>query len=132
MKCDRPGHAVNGEVAENVAALRPGLLYTVTLEGDLRIFFHVKELRAAQVIVSLFDPCIDTAHVNLRRNRGALGMLAVDFYLAVKLCEFPMRGSQELMHIKIDRRPRRIEPVRLVRQYGGTQATNYHGSDKAA
>jgi len=124
MKRDRLGHAVNGEVAMNVAALRARLFYAPALERDLRILFRIEELGAAQMIVSLFDPRIDAAHVDLRRNRGILRMLAIDIYLAIKFRKFSMRGAQELMHTETDRGARRIEPVRLVRQYGGTQASD--------
>lgn|SRR5581483_2063815 len=104
MKRNRLGHAVDGEVAENVATLRAGLFYAPTLERNLRIFFHIKELCAAQMIVSLSNARIDAAHVNLRRNRGILRMLAIDVYLAIKFREFSMRSSQELMHTETDRR----------------------------
>ena len=93
MKRNRFGHAVNGKVAENVAALRAGLFYASTSERDLRKFFDVKKLRAAQMIVSLFDARIDAADVDLRRNRGILRMLAVDFDLAIELRELSVRGA---------------------------------------
>jgi hypothetical protein len=130
VKCDRLGYAVNGEVTENVATLRPGLFHAPTLERDLRIFFHIKELSAAQMIVSLFDPCIDAAHVNLRCNGGILRMLSIDLYLATKLREFSVSGSQKLVHAEADCRTGRIEPVCLIRQYRRTQASNYDCSDK--
>src|SRR4030095_9357756 len=107
MKCDRFGHAVDGEVATNVATLRPGLFHTPTLERDLRIFFDIKEFRAAQMIVSFFDPCIDAAHVDLCCNGGILRMLAINLDLATKLREFSVRGSQKLMYTETDCRTRR-------------------------
>jgi hypothetical protein len=131
MKCDRPGYAVNGEVTENVAALRPGLFHAPTLERDLRIFFHIKEFSASQMIVSLFDPCIDAAHVNLRCNGGILRMLSIDLYLATKLREFSVSGSQKLVHAETYCRTGRIEPICLIRQYRRTQASNYGDNDDA-
>src|SRR6266487_2318258 len=124
MKRNRLGHAVHGEVAQNVATLRTGLFYAAAFESHLGEFFHIKEFRAAQMIVSLFDPRIDAAHVDLRRYRGVLRMLAVDGDLAIELRKFSVSGAQELMHAETDRRPRRIEPIRLVCQYGGTQASD--------
>jgi len=37
------------------------------------------------MIVSLFDPRVDAAHIDLRRNGGILGVLAVDVDLAIEL-----------------------------------------------
>ena len=68
MKRDRLGHAVHGEIAENVTALRPGSLYAAAFERHLGEFFDIKEFRAAQMIVSPFDACVDAAHVDLRRH----------------------------------------------------------------
>ena len=104
MKCDRFGHAVDGEVAKNVAALRSRPFYASALERDLRIFVDIKKFRATQMIVSLLDARIDAAYVDLRRHRGILRMLAVDVDLAIELREFSLRGPQKLMHTETDRR----------------------------
>ena len=66
MKCDRLRHAMHGEVAENVAALRAGAFYAPALERDAREFFDVKKLCAAQMIVAFFNLRIDAPHVDLR------------------------------------------------------------------
>ncbi len=132
MKRDRLGHAVYGKVAENVAALRASLFYTSALKCDLRKFFDIKKFCAAEMIVPLFDTRIDTAHVNLCCNGRIFRMLVVDIDLAIELCELSVSGAQELMHIEADRRARRIEPVRLVRQDGGTQASDYDCGHKMA
>src|SRR6266498_382109 len=124
MKRSRLGHAVYGEVAQNVATLRTSLFYAAAFESHLGEFFHIKEFRAAQMIVSLFDPRIDAAHVDLCRHRGVLRMLAVDVDLATELRELSVSCAQELMHAETDRRARRIESVCLIRQYGGTQASD--------
>ena len=124
MKRNRLGHAVNGEIAENVAALRARLFYAPAFECDLRKFFDVKKFRATQMIVSLFDPCVNAAHVDLRCHRGILRTLAVDIDFAIELRELAVRGPQKLVHTETDRRARRIEPVRFVRQYGRAQASN--------
>ena len=68
MKCDRSSHAMHREIAENVAALRPGSLDASALERDLGKLFRVKEFRAAQMIVAFFDLRVDAAHVDLRRD----------------------------------------------------------------
>src|SRR5207244_13314124 len=104
MKGDRLGYAVDGEVAENVAALRSGLFYASALERHLREFFYIKEFPAAQVIVPLFDLGIDAAHVDLRRNGGILRMLAIDVDPPIELSEFSVSGPQELMHAETDTR----------------------------
>ena len=124
MKRNRPGHAVNGEIAQNVAALRARLFYAPAFKCDLRKFFDVKKFRASQMIVSLFDLCVDAAHIDLRRNGGILGVLAVDVDLAIELRELSMRGPQKLVHAKTDGRARRIKPVSFVRQYGGAKASD--------
>src|SRR6266542_3423917 len=108
MKRSRLGHAVYGEVAQNVATLRTSLFYAAAFESHLGEFFHIKEFRAAQMIVSLFDPRIDAAHVDL----------------CTELRELSVSCAQELMHAETDRRARRIESVCLIRQYGGTQASD--------
>src|SRR5438094_537929 len=82
------------------------------------------------MIVSFFDSRIDAAHVNLCRHRGILRMLAVDVDLTIELGEFSVRSPQKLMHTETDPRARRIEPVYLVRQCGGTQADDCDYSDK--
>jgi hypothetical protein len=76
------------------------------------------------MIVSLFDLCVDAAHIDLRRNRGILRMLAVDVDLAIKRRKLSVRGPQKLVRTKTYRRARRIKPVRFVRQYGGAQASD--------
>src|SRR2546421_1362422 len=124
MKRDRFGHTVDGEIAKNVAALRARLFHASALERDLRIFVDVKKFRAAQMIVSLFDPRIDAAHVDLRGHRGILRMLAVDPDLAIKLCELSLSRAQKLMHTETDRGSRRIDLVYLVCKYGGTQGSD--------
>ena len=115
MKRNRPGRTVNGEIAQNVAALRARLFYAPAFECDLRKFFDVKKFRASQMIVSLFDPCVDAAHIDLRRNGGILGVLPVDVDLAVELRELSVCGPQKLVHTETDRRARGIKSVSFVR-----------------
>src|SRR5882757_4483695 len=124
MKRDRLGHAVNGEIAENVAALRVRPFYAPAFERDLRKFFDVKEFRATQMIVSFFDSCVDAAHVDLRSNRGILRTPAVEVDLAIEFGELSVRGPQKLVHTETDRRARGIEPVSFVRQNDGTQPSH--------
>ena len=100
MKGDRLRHAMHRQAAENVATLRPGPFHAAALEYNLRKFLHVEEFRAPQVIIPFFDSRVDAAHVDLRRYRGIFGTLAVDLDLATESCEFPMGGTQELMHTK--------------------------------
>ncbi len=68
MERDRLGDAVHREIAKNVAALRPGSLYAPAFEGYLGKFFHVKEFRAAKMIIPFFDLRVDAPHVDLRSD----------------------------------------------------------------
>ena len=84
---DRSGHAVHRYVAEDVATLRTGLLYAAALKRHLRKFFHIEEFRAAEVVVAFFDARIDTAHINLRRDRRVVRMFPIDFDLSAEVRE---------------------------------------------
>src|SRR5207247_9076164 len=126
------GQALHRVVAESVSASRPSPPHSAALKSDLGKFVHVKEFRAAQMIVPLFDARVDAAHLDLCRDGGILRMLAVDLDLAAELREFSMGGAEELVHGESDRRSGRIELVRLVRPCAGTQAGDYGCSDKIA
>ena len=91
------------EIAENVAALRPGLLYAPAFERDLGKFFHVKEFRAAKMVVAFFDVRVDAPHVDLRCDRRILRMLAIDVDLTAESCEFAMGSAKKLMHGETNR-----------------------------
>ena len=99
---DRSGHAVHCYVAEDVATLRTSLLYASALERHLRKFFHVKKLRAAEVVVAFFDARIDAPHVDLRSDRRILGMFPIDFDPAVEVRELAASRAEKLMHSKAD------------------------------
>jgi len=103
MERDRSCHAVHREVAEDVAALRSGSLDASAPERHLGKFFHVKEFRAAKMVVPFFDVRVDAAHVDLRRDRRILRMLAVDVDLAAETCKFAMGGAKKLMHGETNR-----------------------------
>src|SRR4029077_19134853 len=103
MKCDRSGHTVHGEIAENVAALRSGPLDASAPERDLGKFFHVKKLLATKMVVPFFDARVDAAHMDLRGDRRILRMLAIDVDLAAETCEFAMGGAEKLMHGEANR-----------------------------
>jgi len=98
MKCDRSGHTVHGEIAEDVAALRSGSLDASAPERHLGKFFYVKKFRAAKMVIAFSDVRVDAAHVDLRGDRGILRMLAIDVDLAAESCEFAMGGAEKLMH----------------------------------
>src|SRR6516165_6996528 len=114
MKRKRFRHAMHGEVAKNIAALRASLLHAPALERHIRKFFHVKKLRATKMIVPLFDARIEASHIDLRCNRGILGVLPVDFDPAAKITKFAMSRAEELMHAETNRRARLIELVGLL------------------
>ena len=120
MQRDRFGDAMDRKIAENIAAFRTGPFHAAALECHQREFFNVKELRAAQMVVSLFDSRVDAVHVYVSRNRGVIRMLAIDFDLATKLRELSMGGAEKLVHCETNRRPRRIELVCLVCRCDGT------------
>ena len=103
MKGNRSGHAVHCEVTDDVAALRPSALHASARERHLGKFFHVKEFRAAKMVVAFFNVRVDAAHVDLRRDRGILRVFAIDVYLAAESCEFAMRGAEKLMHGETNR-----------------------------
>ena len=130
MKRDRSGHTVHGEIAENVAALRSGSLDASAPERDLGKFFHVKEFRAAKMVVAFFDVRVDAAHKDLRGDRRILRMLAIDLNLAAETCEFAMGGAEKLMHGETNRGAGWIELVGVIRRCGRTEARDYDGSDK--
>ena len=90
------------EIAENVAALWAGSLDTSAPERHLGKFFHVKEFRAAKMVVPFSDVRVDAVHVDLRGDRRILRMLAVDVDLAAELGEFSMSRAEELMHTETD------------------------------
>src|SRR5207249_12008750 len=111
MERDRSCHAMHREIAENVAALRSGSLDASAPERDLGKFSHVKEFRAAQMIVAFSNVRINAAHVDLRRDRGVLRMFAIDVDLAAETCEFAMGGAEKLMHGEANRGARGIEQI---------------------
>lgn len=98
LKGDRFRHAVHRKIAEDLATLRTSPLHAPALERHLRKSCYVEELPAAEVVVAFLDARIDTAHINLRRDRGILRMFPIDFDLAAEVPEFAVRGAQELMH----------------------------------
>src|SRR5436309_2048099 len=98
MECNWLGHAMHGEVAEDITALRTGSLDASALERDLRKSVHVKKFRAAQMIVPFLDSCIDASHVDLRRDRRILRMVAIDLNFAIEPREFAVGGAEKLMH----------------------------------
>ena len=100
MERDRSCHAMHREIAENVAALRSGSLDAPAPEHHLGKFFHVKEFRAAKMVVPFFNSRIDAAYVDLRGDRRILRMLAIDVDLAAESCEFSMSGAEKLMDTK--------------------------------
>ena len=114
MKCDRSGHTVHGEIAEDVAALRSGSLDASAPERDLGKFFDVKEFRTAKMVVSFFSVRINAAHVDLRGDRGILRMFAIDFNSAAEAREFAASGAKELMNTEPNGGPGRIELVALL------------------
>ena len=61
MQRDRFRHTMHREIAKNIAALRASPLHAAALKRHIREFFHVEELRAAEVIVPFFDARIDAA-----------------------------------------------------------------------
>jgi len=117
------------EIAEDVAALRSGLLDALAFERHLGKFFDVKEFRAAEMVVPFFDVRVDAAHVDLRGDRRILRMLAVDVDLAAESCEFAVGGAEKLMHGETNRGARGIELVGLVRPGGGTQRKDCQRTD---
>jgi len=116
---DRSGHAVHRKVAEDVATLRTSLLDAAALKRDTGELLRVKELRAAEMIVAFFYPCIDAAYVDLRRDRGVLQMFPIDFDLSAEVRKLAASRTQELVHAETDRRSGWIELVRVLGRCDG-------------
>ena len=106
MKRNRLGYTVNCEIAKDIAALRACLFHGPAFECDLGKSLDIKKFRAAQMIVSPFDPCVDALNIDLGRDRRTLGALAIKIDLTVELRELSVRGSQKLVHTKTNRRTR--------------------------
>ena len=119
MQRDRSGHAVHRKVAEDVATLRTSLLDAAALKRDTGELLRVKELRAAEMIVAFFYPCIDAAYVDLRRDRGVLQMFPIDFDLSAEVRKLAASRTQELVHAETDRRSGWIELVRVLGRCDG-------------
>ena len=116
---NRSGHAVHCYVAEDIATLRACLLYAAAFERDMGEFLRVKEFRAPEMIVAFFNPCIDAAYVDLRRDRGVLRMFPIDFDLTSEVGEFAVGRAEELVHAETDRRSGWIELVRVLGRCDG-------------
>ena len=116
MQCDRFGNAVHCQIADNIARLRPGLLYTATLERDFGILFDGEKFRAPQVIVALRDSGIDAADLDPRVHRRIFRMPTVDLDLSIEFSEFSTRSSEKLMNGKTDLGVRLVEFVRFIRE----------------
>lgn len=104
VKCDRLGHAVHCQIAKNVATLRSRAFYAPAFKHDTGEFLDVKKFRAAQVIVTLLDLCIDAPHLDLRSDGGILRLFPIDFDPAAEVSELAARRAEELMNTKTNRR----------------------------
>ena len=109
MQRDRSGYAMHGEVADDVARIRTGLLHVPTLERDLGKFRRVKKILAAQMRVTFCNTGIDAFHLNCCRNGRFLGMLAIKFDRPAKLFEAARYCSDSLVHFEADGRARRSD-----------------------
>ena len=58
------GHAVHGEIAQDIATIFAGLFYATTLEGDFGKFGGVEKFGAKQMLVALLDFGIDASDGN--------------------------------------------------------------------
>ena len=111
---DRFRDAVHGEIAHDVTALRASLFHATAFEGDLTILCDVEKLRAAKMIVALFDSRIDAAHLNPSRDGGVFRMLAVDVDAAGELRELAICRAEKLMDAKSDRGTCLVELVGFI------------------
>ncbi len=102
MQRNRFGYAMHGEVADDVARIRTGLLHASTLERDLGKFRRIKKIRAAQMRVAFRDAGIDALHLNCCRNGRFLRMLTIKFDRPAKLFEAARYGSDSLVHFETD------------------------------
>ena len=111
---DRFRDAVQRESAHDVAALRASLFHAAAFEGDLTILCDVEKLRAAKMIVALFDSRIDAAHLNPSRDGGVLRMLTVEVDAAGELRELAIGRAEKLMDPKSHRGTCLIELVDFI------------------
>src|SRR5215469_1332287 len=102
------------EIANDIATLRAGLLHSMAFESNIREVCHIKKLRAAQVIVPLFEPRIDAVHLNPSRDGRALRMLTIEIDVAREPSELACRRSKELMRPESDHGTRCVKLIRFV------------------
>jgi hypothetical protein len=129
---DRSGHAVHCYVAKDIATLRTSLLYAAAFERDMGEFLRAKKLCAAEMIVTLFNPRIDAADVDLRRDRRVLRMFPINFNLAAEVRELAAGRTEELVHAEADSGSGRIELVRVLTRCGRAERDNHQRCDKIA
>jgi hypothetical protein len=102
VKCHRLRHAMHCQVAKNVAILRAGALYAAAFERDMGKFLDIEKFRASQMVVAFFNPCIDAAYVDLRRDGRVLRMFPINFDLPVEARELTLSRAEELVHAETD------------------------------
>src|SRR5258706_5773158 len=82
----------------------------LALEGQLRIFRHLKEIRCPQMLVSVLVLRVDTGRLNHHMDRRLLRGLRVELDPSGELVEAPIDGIHT--HVadgKSDFRPRRVD-----------------------
>ena len=121
-------HTMHRQVTNDLPRVRAGLLHPAALEGDLRIFAHIEEIRGAQMLVAFRVCSIDARRLNRRNDRGFFGMIAIDLNRPAKFGELALRASQHVPDLEGDRGIRRVELEGLIRLTGG--ATNHQTETK--
>ena len=114
MQHDRFGHAVHGEIAGDIAALRSRPRHVATFECEFGKLLDVEKFRAAQMIVALLDSGVDAGDVNFRRDRRIFRMLPVDVDFAAEFAKLAVGCSEILMSGESDGRARLIEFVLFI------------------
>jgi hypothetical protein len=115
VESNRFSHAMHRKIADDIATFRPSLPDASALESDLGEFLNVKELCASEVIISFFNSSVNALNLDSRRNRGALGMLAVNIDSAFESSELSMGGTEILMDIEANGRTGLVEGVNFIR-----------------
>src|SRR6185295_3096562 len=94
---------VHGQVARDFAAARAGLFHLPAPEGDLWIFRHVEKL-AAQMIVPLRDPGIDTGGIDRNIDGRLLGMIAIHHNRSAEFRKRAPGAPEHVPNLESDRR----------------------------
>src|SRR5438067_12519840 len=97
MQSHRLGHAVHGEIANDVAAVFTGPFHTSTLKCDLGKFCGIEKFGAKQMMIAFLNFGIDAGNGNPGDNGRTFRMLAVYFDRSTETKKVATHGADKLM-----------------------------------